>query len=331
MRFRQILLYGLFAFVSRSAEPQVPTAAAPLSAACIRLNHDALARVARGQSAEAESLLFAALAGSGGQDRVCAGVVMYNIAALLMVSGRMEEAEAMAERSVRTLEDCLPPGDPGLLRPLQILAATRFEQGKTGKAREAYRKMEAIRTTWPEDRWLVHAMAGPLLVAELKIPEAESEYFAAFQALKELGRGETADAATLLENIGALYVRENRMREACEMLDQAFAVFGRAADTVPWDRGKLLHIRGALYGREGQWKAAGQDLADALAIADQESRVEPAALRSLLDDYATVLRKSHRRRDARSIERRIAALGRAPEDREVVDVTDLLARPKARR
>jgi hypothetical protein len=82
-----------------------------------------------------------------------------------MVSGRMEEAEAMAERSVHTLELSLPPYDPGLLRPLQILAAARFER-ETGKAREAFRKMQAIRTTRTEDRWLVHAMAGPLLEAK---------------------------------------------------------------------------------------------------------------------------------------------------------------------
>jgi hypothetical protein len=241
MRFRQMLLYGLFAFVSRSAEPQVTTAAAPLGAACTRLNHDALARVAQGRSVEVEKLLLAALAGSGGPDRVCAGVVMNNIAALLMVSGRMEEAEAMAERSVCTLEDFLPAGDPGLLRPLQILAQPAFNEGRPERPGK------------PSGRCRPFGLPGPRIAGwylpwqdrcwspKRKMPEAESEYFATFQALKELGRGETADAATLLESIGALYVRENRIREAREMLDQAFAVFGRAANTVPWDRGRLLH------------------------------------------------------------------------------------------
>jgi hypothetical protein len=110
------------------------------------------------------------------------------------------------------------------------------------------------------------------------LPDAESEYLSAFEALKELGLGETGDAGTLLESVGALYIRENRMPEAREMLDLAFEVFGRAADTVPWDRIKLLQTRSILDGRQGRWNEAEQDLANALAIAGRESQAEPAAL-----------------------------------------------------
>ena len=71
-------------------------------------------------------------------------------------------------------------------------------------------------------------------------------------------------------------------------------------------------------------------MAQYLAVADCESRVEPAVLRSLLTDYVAVLRKDHRRREARSIETRIAALGRAPEEGGLVDVTELAAKQKTR-
>ena len=276
-------------------------------------------------------MLSAALANGDRADHVCAGLAMNNIAALLLVSGRLAQAEVMAERSVHTLDESFPPDDPALMRPLQVLAAIRFQRGKIARAREAFRRMQSIRTTQPEDRALVNAMAAALLEAQGRWPEAESQYVAAIQALKEVGRSDTADTGALLNGIGGLYIKEHRMGEARQVLNEALAIFERAPDADPWDRIKALSTRGALCARQGEWRAAEQDLGNALSIADRESRVEPTVLRSLLVDYAVVLRNNHRRREARSIETRIAALGRAPEDREVVDVSDLLARSKARR
>jgi hypothetical protein len=47
-----------------------------------------------------------------------------------------------------------------LLRPLEALAAARFEQGKTARAREAFKRMQAIRIPRPEDIALVHGTAA---------------------------------------------------------------------------------------------------------------------------------------------------------------------------
>jgi len=173
-------------------------------------------------------------------------------------------------------------------------------------------------------------MAAALLEAQGRWPEAESQYSAAIQALKEAGRGDTADAATLLVGVGGVYTREHRMGEARQALNEALTILDRAPDADPWDRVNLLHTRGALYARRGEWRDAEHDLAQALSIADRESRAEPSVLRPLLIDYATALRKNHRRQEARSVETRIAALGGSPETHEVVDVTDLLARAKVR-
>ena len=52
------------------------------------------------------------------------------------------------------------------MRPLQILAATSFEQGETGKAREAFKRKQSIRIQRPEDRALLHGMAAVLSEAE---------------------------------------------------------------------------------------------------------------------------------------------------------------------
>jgi tetratricopeptide (TPR) repeat protein len=255
---------------------------------------------------------------------------MKDMAALQSVSGRPAEAEVMAERSVRVLDEVYPPDDPALLRPLQILARTRFEQGKTARAREAFKRMQLIRIRRPEDRVVVNTTAAYLLEFEGRWTEAESQYAAAIQSLKSVGRGDTADAGALLNGLGGLYIKEQRMTEAREALDEALAIFERAPDAVSWDRIKVLQTRGALRARQRQWREAEEDMANALSVADCESRVEPTVLRSLLTGYAAVLWKDHRRREARSIETRIAALGRAPEEGGLVDVTELVAKQKTR-
>jgi hypothetical protein len=98
------------------------------------------------------------------------------------------------------------------------------------------------------------------------------------------------------------------------------------------DRIRLLHIRAALHARDGEWRESEQKYAQALAMAEQESRADPALLRSLLTNYAIVLRKTHRGREARSFEKRAAALRGYPATNALVDVTELLreARPTKR-
>ncbi|MGI9071086.1 MAG: hypothetical protein ACR2JB_07140 [Bryobacteraceae bacterium] len=61
---------------------------------------------------------------------------------------------------------------------------------------------------------------------------------------------------------------------------------------------------------------------------DREAHVDPAAVATLLANYAVALRKNHRKREARSIEARAAALRGNPAANALVDVTELLAESK---
>ena len=322
MRVSSAILCVFTVCTGVSAQTPVATGTAPIGAACSELNENALTQVAQGQSAQAEKMLSAALTTGNRFDHVCAGLTMHNMAALLEISGRLSEAEVMAQRAVNTLQDSFPPDDPALLRPLQILAAVQFELGKIARARESFKRMQSIRTTRPEDRALVCAMAASLLDAEGKWREAESQYYAAIQSLKDCGRGDTTDAGALLNGLGNLYIRKHRIGEAHRALDEALAIFERAPDASPWDRIKVLYTRGLLGVRQGEWIQAEQDLADALSIADHQARVEPTILRSLLINYAAVLKKNHRS-EAPSIARRAAALDSAPEDGNLVNVAEL--------
>jgi len=289
--------------------------------ACREFNQRILSQAARGGIKEAERALSA---NSSALTPSCAALVLYGLARLLSVSGRLSEAEQFAERSVRALEVRYAPDDPALLYPLHVLACIRFELGKTARAREAFKRMQSIRIERPRDAALVHGMSGALLEAEGKWHDAESEYLLAVAAWQEAGRGDTADTGALLNALGALYTKERRFTEACQLLDRALAIFNQSPDAVPMDRLKALNVRAALHARQDEWREARQDLANAVSIADSDVQLNAAALPSLLINYACVLRKMHQRREAGAIEARLAGLADAKKTDAIVDVSELV-------
>jgi tetratricopeptide (TPR) repeat protein len=282
-----------------------------------------------GRFDQAEVALSSTRVASLGQpEHLCVGQVLNNLAALTAGLGRLAEAEIFAERSVKTLEKSYPPDDPVLLRPLQNLAATRFEQGKTAKAREAFRRMQSVRTERPEDRALMHGMSAAFLEAAGRRSEAETEYFAAFTAWEEAGYGDSSFEGSILLSLSSLYVEVQRFDDARRVLDRALAIFAHSKDTVPLDRAKILNVQAVLHARSGQLREAERELSDALSILGGESHGDPIALATLLTNYAQILRKTHHRREARSVEARATLLLRDQTSNAVVDVTDLLPKQK---
>jgi len=298
----------------------------PVNTECVELNQTVVAQAVNGRMAEAERTLSAVVSG-GGAGRAadpCAGLALSNMAAVLLAAGRLVEGERLAERGVAVLDKLYSPDDLVLLRPLQVLAVIRFEQGKTGRAREAVRKIQSIRVERPLDRALVHGMTASLLYTQHRLPEAETEYLASLAAWEEAGSGNTADAGAVLGDLGTLYMDEQRFPDARRTLDHALIILASASDAVPLDRIKLLNARGVLHARRQEWPEAQQDLREALSAADGEPWVSPDALRTILTNYAHALRKNHLPQEARPIEARLSALS-GPRPRDLaVDVTELM-------
>jgi tetratricopeptide (TPR) repeat protein len=323
-----LLLCAAIRVIAGPISAQIPEANS--STVCESSNQLAVRYVNEGHSQEAESLLLKQLSElertrSGAE---CMGLVLNNLAAIMLSSGRLTQAELFAERSVNTLEGSYSRKDPILLRPLQILSAARFQQGKIGKAREAFQNMQSIPSERLEDQAVVHGLAAALLQAEGKLKEAESEYLVTINAWEGAGHGNTAGAGTVISQLGSLYIEEHRFEDAHRLLDRAWAIFTAASDTVAMDRIKLLNNRATLHARQRQWREAEEDLRLCISMVDREVHVDQAALAMLLDNYAIALRKNHRKREARSIEARSSALRVHPAPNAVVDVTELLAESK---
>jgi tetratricopeptide (TPR) repeat protein len=299
--------------------------------ACGELNHIASVYATHGLIGEAEGALSAALPReTGGAGDSCVGVTLNNLAAVALLSGRAADAEHFAERSIDVLEKSHPSNDPLLLRPLRILAASRFEQGKTRRAREAFDRMRLIPIERPEERAEVHGMAAALLHAGGKLREAESEYREALNALEQAGLGDRADAATILNSLGTLYMEQKRFTEARHALDRGLEIFESAKDAVPMDRIKLLHVRAILQAREGHWQDAAKDLRQAVSLLDATAgQCDPELAAAIMENYATALRKTHQGHDARMIAARAAALRAQGTSGIVVDVTELREQAKS--
>jgi hypothetical protein len=306
------------------AIPQNVGQEAPVSFKCVALNQTVMERMKRGKIADAERILSMGLEEvSDRSQRVCVGLVLHNMAVFEAVSGQLAEGEQFAARSSKILSEVFPHDNPVLLRPLQVLAATWFEQGETGKAREAFNRMRLVRLNGPEERALVHGMAAALLHTEGRRREAESEYLAATAAWEQAGRGNTPDASALLIALGSLYIEERRLDDAGRALGQASLALAAALDTLPMDRIKLLTVQATLCARQRQWGEAEQDLRDVLSIADGGTPVNPRVLQRILTDYARMLRKNRHGREARSVEARASAIPVNWRIDGVVDVADL--------
>jgi tetratricopeptide (TPR) repeat protein len=300
----------------------------PGGAACLQRYRTVMAQAANRGFAEAATELLAAANGNDRTELSCTGLVLTDMASRAAVSGWLADAATLAERALRLLEHEYPPDDPVLLRPLHVLAASRFGNGETARAREAFQRMQLIRIERPEDRVLVHDVGAWLLENEGRYREAESEYAGALYELERAGLGNTMDAGAIFNALGSLFIKEHRLDDASRALDRAVAISTSATDAVPVDRMKTLHIRGVLHTRQREWAQAERDMRDALSIADGEPRPDPVALASLLIDYAQVLRRNHHSREARSIEVRAAGLHGSFATNAVVDVTELAGSPR---
>lgn len=316
-----MLVSGLFVIAS-----VIGAATSPSEESCQDLNGRAVGYVRSGAIAQAEELLSRLVAGATSQlPETCAGLLFSNLAAVMQMSGRLADGERLAERSIVILQGSLPPNNPALLRPLHILTESRLELGKLAAAREAFQRMKAIPIRDASDCALICGLAGSLLKAEGKLPKAEAEYRKALQAYNESGLGDSADAASILNSLGKLYLREMRFHEATQALDRCLSILAVAPDALPMDRIKALNDRAVVYVAQGHWDQAAGDLSRAVSLLDDYVRGHnPAAVSALFDNYAAVLRKTRHSREAREFAAQSAALRGQLPSVLVVDVSELL-------
>jgi len=132
----------------------------------------------------------------------------------------------------------------------------------------------------------------------------------------------TADFGSTQIVLAGIYLRLHQTVEAEHALLLGEQVLESVADTTPVDRLGAMHVRAMLRAAQSRWADSEQDILQALSIAERDKSVPPVRVGILLDQYALLLRKMHRKHEARAIGARAAAFWRGhPELNQIVDVS----------
>ena len=195
------------------AAAQVLAAAPTPNTACIQFNQTIVTKLDSGQIAEAEALLSAELKEQDGHlEPSCLGLTLHNFANVLALSGRLAEAEAVAQKSLRLNAVTYAQEDSRLFRPLHLLWSIQFQRGERGKARQTFHKMQALLLDRAQDRSMFHGATATQLQADGSYEEAGREFIKALAASEEKGRAQTVDFAILLSGLGALQLERPRAK-----------------------------------------------------------------------------------------------------------------------
>lgn len=300
-----------------------------LSSTCEDLNQSIRRDIAGGQLEKAERAASAAVADDARPlQPTCAAQLFGDVATAMQIAGQLKEAEGFAVRALAYLDKSSTPDDPAYSAPLYVLAAVQLEEGRMGRARETFRRMQRIHTSAPSTRALVHGTGAVLFEIEGKWEEAETEYKKAAAAFASAGRENSGDTAAILTGLASLYLDEGRFGDALDTVQRALKTLDRASDAVPLDRIKALNLRGVIMARQDQWGEAEKDLFEAFCLVRRRPRVDPIEIEAVVANYATALRKQHRKREAQSVLAWGAALrGRDPTWNHIVDIAELAPKP----
>lgn len=178
-------------------------------------------------------------------------------------------------------------------RLLANLAQTYCSLGEISRAKKAIAEASAI---LPDDARLLH-LRGQILFTARRYPEAE----AAFEKARALA--DPSLSATALGDLSLLLQARNEHARAVRLLEQ-----GVASVPAGQARARLLANLGVLKFKTGAKQDAARFLEQALAEAEAAVGPHHPDIAKIAEDYAAVLEKTGRRKEAKSYSQRAEAI-----------------------
>ncbi len=267
----------------------------------------------RGDLSAAETVLEGALrqAQSNGRDELAVAMTLNGLASVYQDEGRYRDAEQSYRRSILTLEKNLGRDDKALASPLHNLADLYLETGRYKDAeplllRSLSIRMTALGANDPEVATTLNNL-GSLYRLQRRWQEAErplKEALALFK--KKLGPFDIR-VAEVVSNLGRLYQDTHRYSEAMACFKEVLAIVDKAAAS-PAFVAKALNNQGALYAAMGKPVEAEPYLKKALSVEEQALGPDHPAVAGILSNYASVLRQTKRKSEAKHLENRARAI-----------------------
>ncbi len=119
--------------------------------------------------------------------------------------------------------------------------------------------------------------------------ESESAFRLALTDWCETGKSEGGEVASVLSGLASLYLAQERVKKAAEVLDRAFAALADAPGAAPADHLKLLRLRAAVERHQGEWRRAAEDLQQAMNLTLVQREPDSSVLAAMMAEYAEVL------------------------------------------
>lgn len=227
--------------------------------------------------------------------------------------GDAQQAESAYGRALKLLGE-----SPSSLRSYAIaldgLASLYLETGRGAESENCLRKAVAVleRIGDQATAAIFHGRLGQNLLAGHKYKEAESELAV---SLKELAKEEKAYARELVSvMLAAAYAKcfQHRCTEGLTDANRGMEIAGRMLPSDSMETVAARMTRGYLLWKAGDAAGGGESMREALRILEQKSDVTPATyafVRSgALAQYAHYLYATHRKAEAKEVEKEIASL-----------------------
>jgi len=159
----------------------------------------------------------------------------------------------------------------------------------------------------PEQRWVNYNAAGTRALIQGRLEDAEKLYAAAFREAKSFGPQDLRLAASL-NNLGVLYVKQQKFGEAGKAYQGALAIRESALGNDHPQVAQTLANMAYLQQAQGQTKEAERLYMKAVAMTEKALGPDTPSLISPLTNYAELLRMLDRGEEANRLELRIKAL-----------------------
>jgi tetratricopeptide (TPR) repeat protein len=246
--------------------------------------------LSEGKVDEAHRELAAALADaeSGGRGRAGIVTILDALGRTEFRAGRYRPAAEYFERSLKFTAK----GSHAEAVAHSNAGQAYLALGNTVRAEASFR---AAREILPRSAHLWHLM-GQVLFQERRFAEAES---ALQNALHIWGESDPSNSASALNDLAILYQVQHRQRQALETLKRAVGVAlpGQA-------RARILANLGSSSWKLGEKQQALRWLSEALAEMERIVGPDHPDVGRILEEYATVLKKTGRGTEAKELEKR---------------------------
>lgn len=251
----------------------------------------------------------------------CLGVALNNLASIMQLHGRWDEAERYAMLSMRIFEqnDSADPGD--LRHPLLILARIALAQAQFTKARHLIERLQSLPTLGAEDAALMSGIVAQLLIAQHRDRDAVRALNEALVQWEKAGEASSLRIVPDLNNLALLYVNGRRFSEAKPLLERALRL--EEGGTNPVELIGVLNTLGVMYATQHHWPNAEACYQRAIELS-KNGILYPSIMKPVYQHYLDVLRRDGRKQEAKALEADIHAVFGHETPSLRVDVEELM-------